>query len=73
MKFFVGTGSATYAAKANRVLNNLGIENRMVRRTAAVDEGCGWGVEIKDGDPEKTVRLLTDSGVRITGTRSDIT
>ena len=69
MKLFINTGSATYAQKANRVLNSANIKNRITRYAADGSEGCGFGVEIHDGDADAIVRILNDSGVRIAGVK----
>ncbi len=66
MKLFIGTGSATYAHKAARVLNELNIACRVVNRQTAATNGCGYGVEIKSGDADKIVALLRETGVKIT-------
>ena len=66
MKIFIGTGSATYGAKALRVLENAGVRCRSVRRTHEGVTGCGWGVEAEVSDAESVVQLLRDNGVKIT-------
>lgn len=67
MKLFIATGSATYAQKANRVLSGLNIKNRLVKRQSGGSYGCGYGVELTQGDAENIVKLLTDAGVKIMG------
>lgn len=71
MKIFIGTGSATYAAKAVRVLESSGIRCKAVRRAQESVTGCGWGIEADVSDTESVVKLLSDSEVRITVVKRD--
>ena len=65
MKIIVTTGSATYAQKASRVLNDINIKNRIVRSTSPLNEGCGYGIEVQSEDSEKITEILHNAGVRI--------
>jgi len=65
VKLFIATGSATYAQKANRVLNAVNIKNRITRHASDGSMGCGYGVEISEGNSDDIVRILTEAGVRI--------
>lgn len=71
MKIFIGTGSATYSAKAVRVLENSGVRCRSVRRAQDGETGCGWGVEAEVSNAEGVVQLLNENGVRITVVKRD--
>lgn len=73
MKLFIGTGSATYANKAVRVLSELNITGRVVKRQSAEMNGCGYGVEIRDADADKIVPFLREKGVKITSVKGDKT
>ncbi len=65
MKLFIGTGSATYANKASRTLSAVNIKNRIVKRHDD-NLGCGYGVEISQGDADKITDILKNAGVKIT-------
>lgn len=69
MKLIITTGSATYAQKANRVLNGMNIKNKIIKRQNT--SGCGYGVETTDGDAEKITTILRDAGVKITDVRRE--
>ncbi|MBQ9940796.1 MAG: hypothetical protein IJO74_04585 [Clostridia bacterium] len=65
MSLFIGTGSATYASKSGKILDSMGIKNRIVRRTVSEDMGCGWGVEINESDKTRVMDILANSGIKI--------
>ena len=71
MKIIVTTGSATYARKASKVLSGMNIKNRMIRSTSALNEGCGYGVEVQDCDAAKITEILQGAGVRIRDVKSE--
>lgn len=66
-KYFLTVGSVTHAIMARDTLRLNGIPAKTVKTPAGLDKkGCGYSLMI-NGNPEEAVRIVGDSGIRVTG------
>lgn len=70
-KYFIITGTVTYAMMGRDVLQKYGY-TAWPRRAQhkAPDMGCGWGIWVQ-ADPAAAVELLKKQGVKVLGVVSE--
>lgn len=65
MNHYIHVGSITNAMRGRQILEAQGIRAYMHRSTHSTDnDGCGYRLLVTD-DPQRAVKLLRDSGVRV--------
>lgn len=65
MGYLVMVRSATYAYKAHRILVENWIKSSVIRTPERYAQGgCGYSLKLRDS-PEKAVKILENSGIRV--------
>ena len=66
-KYFITTGTVTYAARGRDILQKNGYSARVERTGADIKKrGCGYGIVI-GGDPAAAEKILKSHGVKVLG------
>ncbi len=66
-RFYITTGSITYAIKGRDVLRNKGYKVWIERKSQGLSSGgCGYNI-VLNGDISQAKRELNDAGVKILG------
>lgn len=63
-KFFIVTGTVTYAAKGREILRRNGIKAYVQRSFAADRIGCGYGI-VAVGDMQNILSILGKADVKV--------
>lgn len=65
-KVLLGVKSLTLALKGKDILNNNGINSKVVRTSGAYEgNGCGYSICITKGDADLAVKLLESHGIKV--------
>lgn len=67
MKRQISVGSVTYAQKAKHTLLSHGIRTRLIKLDTSIQEGCIYGIEVRETDYLRAISLLREAGIRFGG------
>ncbi len=68
MKYtLLAVSSITYAMKAKKLLNSMGIFCEVSKTPKNLASGCGYSVRIRDDNPDYVAGILEKSGIAIKG------
>ena len=62
-KTIITVASATYAAKAQRLLGRKGIPSKLTKINENEKTGCTFGIVVSSGDFFATVGVLKENGI----------
>ena len=62
--------SLTHSVKAKKILNEHGVDVRVVKPdTAKGEKGCGYGIAVDAREVDRIVNILSENGIPVLDTR----
>ena len=62
-KSIINIGGVTLAAKAKKILSQVGIDVRLIKNNSEIGGGCIYGIEFDYIDKFRVMKILKDNNI----------